>query len=145
MTAIPVFEEHGEVLALWVERGWERERVVVFDHHLDFKRIAPAALLRLREAHDPVALNALCRDLPTRDDDRYAFGLDDFLYAAAFLGVVREIVWVYPERRPLTDRQLARLLLSTLAMLPGHGRRSRRRFTPTRVGLALPCWAYQSA
>lgn len=115
------FEEHGEVLAHWYRSGWREETVVVLDRHLDLKRIHPRQLSRVREAARSGSLDALNRDLPFRDDERFPYGLDNFLYAAADVGLIRRVVWVLPEERPLDARQLGAALWNALSLLPGHG------------------------
>ncbi|MCY1062663.1 hypothetical protein [Nannocystis sp. SCPEA4] len=118
---VRAFEEHGEVLAHWHRQGWSRECVVVLDHHLDLKRIAADQLARVRDGARGGGLDRLHRDLPFRDDDRFAYGLDSFLYAAADLGLIERVVWVLPEPRPRSAAQLADVLWSALSLLPGHG------------------------
>src|SRR5690606_34828389 len=90
-------------------------------HHLDLKRIAPDQLARVRAVAGVGALEELHRDLPFRDDDRFAYGLDSFLYAAADLGLVERVVWGLPEPRPLTAAPLAEVLRAAQSLLPGHG------------------------
>ncbi|MEO8184023.1 MAG: hypothetical protein ABI895_34820 [Deltaproteobacteria bacterium] len=68
-------------------------------------------------------LEQLNRDLPFRDDDRFAHGLDNFVYAAGLLGLVKRFIWVCPgDASSIGTRELARQLLWRLALVPGHGR-----------------------
>lgn len=123
MSAALSFEEHGEVLAHWHRLGWSGQTVVCLDRHLDLKRIADDDLARLRAAKDDDSIRALNRDVPFRDDDMHAFGLDDFVYAAGAMGMVKRFVWVVPpgDSGPDVDR-LSTALWKMLALVPGHGR-----------------------
>ncbi|MEV8533073.1 hypothetical protein [Streptomyces sp. NPDC051211] len=91
---VDLFEEHGEVAALWQEGGYRDRTVVCFDRHLDLKPLAPggeAALLgAAARGEDPAGL---LRRLPVRGVPG-AFGLDDFWSAAALAGGLTELVWV---------------------------------------------------
>ncbi|MER5930542.1 hypothetical protein [Streptomyces sp. NPDC002054] len=91
---VDLFEEHGEVAALWPEGRYRDRTVVCFDRHLDLKPLAPggeAALLRaVADGGDPAGL---LRRLPVRGVPG-AFGLDDFWSAAAIAGGLTDLVWV---------------------------------------------------
>ncbi|QES50619.1 hypothetical protein DEJ50_25080 [Streptomyces venezuelae] len=91
---VDLFEEHGEVAALWPEGRYRDRTVVCFDRHLDLKPLAPGgeAALRHAAAHgaDPAGL---LRRLPVRGVPG-AFGLDDFWSAAAIAGGLTDLVWV---------------------------------------------------
>lgn len=118
------FEEHGEILAHWHALGLRAQTVVCLDRHLDLKRIADDDVARLRAAPDAAAVEALNRDVPFRDDDTHAYGLDDFVYGAAALGIVTRFVWVAPPLRLGENPDAARLaaaLWRMLALVPGHG------------------------
>ncbi len=126
---VAAFAEHGEVLAHWARLGYRGETVLCFDRHLDLKVLPPPQLARIEAAAgSPEALAALDRDLPFRDDDRFAYGLDSFLYAAAHLGLCRRLIWVAPEPEPLPDAALGRLLWEHVSLLPGHGAEVERTF-----------------
>lgn len=115
------FEEHGEVLGQWHRAGFEREHVVILDRHLDFKRIESAQIERLLKVAACGPIDQLNRDLPFRDDEQYAFGLDNFLYAAVHLGFLRRVTWVLPEKNPMDAAALGEVLWNALALVPGHG------------------------
>ncbi|MBU7597565.1 hypothetical protein JGS22_008000 [Streptomyces sp. P38-E01] len=91
---VDLFEEHGEVAALWPQRIYHGRTVVCFDRHLDLKPLAPGGAEALRAAasagEDPAAL---VRRLPVRGVPG-AFGLDDFWTAAAIAGDLKSLVWV---------------------------------------------------
>jgi hypothetical protein len=89
-------EEHGEVVATWVERGYRDEHVVCFDRHLDLKPLSAEAARTC--ADSPGAdLSALNRTLPMREAPG-SFGLDDFWSVGPVSGRVGRLTWVIPGR-----------------------------------------------
>ena len=94
MTAVRLHEEHGEVVATWVERGYRGEHVVCLDRHLDLKPLSDKAVSDCVGApgSDPSALN---RILPLREAPG-AFGLDDFWSAGPISGRVDRLTWIVP-------------------------------------------------
>lgn len=116
----PAFEEHGEVLAHWAEQGFSQETIVVLDHHLDLKRLSDVAVNRIKAAESPESLAGLNRRLPF-SEARGTYGLDSFLYGAALRQIVSHVIWVFPERRPLSALDLRDLLWSRLEKIAGHG------------------------
>jgi hypothetical protein len=118
---VAIVAEHGEVLAHWARLRYCGETVLSFDRHLDLKVLPPVQLRRIEAAAaDSDALAALDRDLPFRDDDRFAYGLDSWLYPAVHLGLCRRLIWVVPEPVPVPASALARILWDQLSLLPGH-------------------------
>jgi tetratricopeptide (TPR) repeat protein len=115
------FEEHGEVLAFWHEMGYQNETILVFDRHLDLKKIELDQLQRIRQAKSSKELSLLNRDIPFRDDDTFAYGLDNFLYAAAQIGLLKRLVWVIPEPTYYSVEQLGKILWEMLSLIPDHG------------------------
>ena len=95
MAAI-VFEEHSSVLARWRERGVRGATLVCLDAHLDLQFIDPARIERLARCGDAQAVLALESPHPLDPGREACFGIEDFLYAASRLGIVRRLVWVAP-------------------------------------------------
>lgn len=95
MSALPIHEEHGEVVSTWRELGYREETVVCFDRHLDLKPLSSAAEQAVAAASDDAALGALNRQLPMREAAG-AYGLDDFFAVGAKLGAVKRLLWVLP-------------------------------------------------
>lgn len=96
MPRATVFEEHASVLPHWVAAGVRDATVVCLDARLDLQFIAPeriAALRACRGAADVARLESTHPLSPRRDS---CYGIEDFLYAAAQLGVLRRLVWVAP-------------------------------------------------
>jgi tetratricopeptide (TPR) repeat protein len=91
-----VFEEHASVLPHWVGRGVRDATVVCLDAHLDLQFIEPARIARLRACRSAgeVARLESAHPLSPRRDSCY--GIEDFLCAAAQMGVLRRLVWVAP-------------------------------------------------
>ncbi|MFE7765192.1 tetratricopeptide repeat protein [Streptomyces sp. NPDC057438] len=91
---VDLFEEHGEVAALWPQSPYHRRTVVCFDRHLDLKPLAPGGEEALRAAaHEGTSPAELLRRLPVRGVPG-AFGLDDFWSAAALAAGLTDLVWV---------------------------------------------------
>ncbi|MBX9396769.1 hypothetical protein K4749_25070 [Streptomyces sp. TRM72054] len=91
---VDLFEEHGEVAALWPQSPYRGRTVVCFDRHLDLKPLAPGGEEALRAAARAGTSPAeLLRRLPVRGVPG-AFGLDDFWSAAALAAGLTDLVWV---------------------------------------------------
>lgn len=91
---VDLFEEHGEVAALWPQSPYRDRTVVCFDRHLDLKPLAPGGEEALRAAAGAGTSPAeLLRRLPVRGVPG-AFGLDDFWSAAALAAALTDLVWV---------------------------------------------------
>ncbi|MFB4425190.1 tetratricopeptide repeat protein [Streptomyces sp. QL37] len=91
---VDLFEEHGEVAALWPQSPYRDRTVVCFDRHLDLKPLAPGGEEALHAAAGAGTSPAeLLRRLPVRGVPG-AFGLDDFWSAAALAAALTDLVWV---------------------------------------------------
>lgn len=124
------FEEHGEVLAFWSGEHVQGANLVFFDQHLDLKRIGQDQLARIRAAAiSPRSLRALCKTFALQESDRFAYGSDDFLYAAAELGMFQTVVWVHPEPTALKGIDLGSILWQELSLVPGAGHEVIRSFS----------------
>jgi hypothetical protein len=94
---LQVFQEHGEALCNWAQRGFRAEKLVIFDEHLDFKYIDEARVEHLRACEKSTSLlskHNRCSAAECRDG--YLYGYDDFLYAAWKLGMLSQVIWVLP-------------------------------------------------
>lgn len=91
-----VFEEHSSVLPHWAAAGLRAATVVVLDAHLDLQHLGGHRIERLRRCGDAAALRALESPHPFAVSPDACFGIEDFLYPAARLGLVGRIVWVAP-------------------------------------------------
>jgi hypothetical protein len=91
-----LFEEHASVLPHWVANGLRDATLVCLDAHLDFHYIAPDRIARLQACSTPAEIRRLESPHPLSPCRDYCYGIEDFLYAAAQLGIVRRLVWVAP-------------------------------------------------
>ncbi|NML45646.1 hypothetical protein HHL11_17990 [Ramlibacter sp. G-1-2-2] len=91
-----LFEEHASVLPHWVGRHVHGATLVCLDAHLDLQFIEPARIAQLRACRDAAAVAALESPHPLSPRRDACYGIEDFLYAAAQLGVVGRLVWVAP-------------------------------------------------
>lgn len=91
-----VFEEHASVLPHWMDRGVRDATLVCLDAHLDLQFIAPERIARLRSCRSPGEIARLESPHPLSPRRDSCYGIEDFLYAAAQLGVIRRLVWVAP-------------------------------------------------
>ena len=96
MPRATIFEEHASVLPHWVDAGVRGATVVCFDAHLDLQFIAPERIARLRACRSGGELARLEFAHPLMPVRDACYGIEDFLYAAAQLGVMRRLVWVAP-------------------------------------------------
>ena len=92
-----VFEEHSSVLPHWAARGVERATVVYLDAHLDLQFVDAQRIAQLRQCGGRASeLPAFEAVHPFGSMERACFGIEDFLYPAAQLGLLKRVVWVAP-------------------------------------------------
>jgi hypothetical protein len=91
-----VSEEHSSSLAhWWHERKYPRT-VVYLDAHLDLQFINADRLRRLEDCSTAEEIEALGKPHHLYPDRGYSYGLENFLFAAARLGLIDRLVWVAP-------------------------------------------------
>jgi tetratricopeptide (TPR) repeat protein len=119
--SVQLFENHGSSLIAW-RRAGVRDRVLVHvDGHSDLDWLPDAAVARIAAA-DPDELASLELHPYVLDGTTHRrFGIWDFVYPAARLGIVRRFVWVVPDGT-LATPQLAtelvqRLILGKMQMI----------------------------
>lgn len=115
------FEDHGEVLSFWDNNKVQNASVICFDQHLDYKKISNINIQKLKEYKlNNKNINELNRDLPFREYETYPFGLDNFIFAANELNIIKKFTWVYPENEnKYTVSDLGIILLKNLSLVPG--------------------------
>lgn len=91
-----LFEEHASVLPHWVASGLRDATVVCFDAHLDLQFIGDERIARLRACRSGEEVAALESRHPLSPLRDTCYGIEDFLFAAARMQVLRRIVWVAP-------------------------------------------------
>ncbi len=118
---IHLFENHSSSLIAW-RRAGVRDRILVhLDGHADLDWLPDVTIARLA-ASDPEDLAALeLHPYAVDGTTLERFGIWDFVYPAARLGIVREYVWVVPDGT-LVDAQAAdevvrRMILGKMQMI----------------------------
>ncbi|MES2015496.1 MAG: hypothetical protein V4484_03290 [Pseudomonadota bacterium] len=96
MNCATIFEEHSQVLAHWFGIGARGATLVYLDAHLDLQFIDPARIARLAACTDAGALAQLESTHCLSPDRSACYGIEDFLYPAAQLGLLQRVVWVAP-------------------------------------------------
>ncbi len=89
------FEDHNEALARWAEMGIRDAVLINIDTHDDMKRIQPVKLKKLQA----IFLQkdwAVLKDADPPDSDLISAG--NFIFAAAKLGIIKEVYWIIPYR-----------------------------------------------
>ena len=91
-----IYEEHCSVLSDWVTRGYQDKTLVYVDAHLDLQFVSEPRMNRLREGARNKDIAGLEKPSHLLPDGDYVFGLENFLYPAARLGVIDHLIWVTP-------------------------------------------------
>lgn len=95
--AVRVHENHSSALIAWKRAEVSGRILVHLDGHIDFDWLPDATVARIAAARveELPDLEAHPYDM---DGDAYGkFGIWNFIYPAARLGMVRELVWVVPD------------------------------------------------
>jgi tetratricopeptide (TPR) repeat protein len=113
--AVHLLENHSSSLVVW-RRAQVRERIVVhIDGHSDFDWLPDGTVARIAAA-SPDELAGLELHPYTLDGSTLSrFGIWNWLYPAARLGLVREMVWVVPDGT-LGDREAQAVLVRDLVI-----------------------------
>lgn len=113
---IHLFEEHSSTLPIWWAQRGSPATVVYLDAHLDLQRVADAAIATLRNCATIEEVRAL--EAPDHFDQspRYAFGIENFLYAASRLELIDHLVWVAPPHIP---RHYSKALIDYMQQMSG--------------------------
>lgn len=96
MTRAIVFEEHSSVLPHWFGVGVSQATLITLDAHLDLQFVDEARISRLRACGTAPEMARLESPHPLSPDRSGSFGIEDFLFPAGRLGLVRRVVWVAP-------------------------------------------------
>ena len=114
MSGATIFDEHSQVLAHWHASGVRGATLVYLDAHLDLQFIDPARIARLAACTDAAQLARLESAHCLSPDRSACYGIEDFLYPAAQLGLIRRVVWVAPPH--VLEGGMANALQSLLQM-----------------------------
>lgn len=96
MTRAVLFEEHSSVLPHWFGAGVCQATLVSLDAHLDLQFVDEDRIVRLRSCGTARAMSRLESPHPLSPDRSGCFGIEDFLFPASRLGLLRRVVWVAP-------------------------------------------------
>lgn len=96
MSGATIFEEHSQVLAHWFGNGVRDATLIYLDAHLDLQFIDPARIARLGACSSADQMRRLESPHCLSPDRSTCYGIEDFLYPAAQLGLLRRVVWVAP-------------------------------------------------
>jgi tetratricopeptide (TPR) repeat protein len=91
-----VVEEHSSVLPQWFEAGLAGATVVYLDAHLDLQFVEPARVERLRQCASAVEMARWESRHPLSPHREACYGIEDFLFPAACLGLIRRVIWIAP-------------------------------------------------
>ena len=107
--AVRLFENHSTALIEW-QRAEVRDRVLVhLDGHADLDWLPDATVARIAAAR-PDELPGLELHPYTLDGTTLSrFGIWNFIYPAARMGIVRELVWVVPDGSLGDDESIVRM------------------------------------
>ncbi len=94
---VRVYENHSSALIGWKRAGVENRILVHFDGHIDFDWLPDDTVARIATASAD-ELPDLEHHPYDMDGHAYSrFGIWNFIYPAARLGIVRELIWVVPD------------------------------------------------
>lgn len=112
--AVHLVENHSAALTLWRRAGVTGRIVLHVDGHADFDWLPEETVARIAAASGPelqaLELHPYAMDGMTLRK----FGIWNFIYPAARLGIVREVVWVVPDGTLSDPESLARLRADVL-------------------------------
>lgn len=91
-----LFEEHSSVLACWWREGCRGRTVVYLDAHLDLQYVNPDRIRALEHCTSADEVAALEKPHDLWPDRQFSYSLEDFLYPASRLGLIKRLVWVAP-------------------------------------------------
>jgi tetratricopeptide (TPR) repeat protein len=94
---IHLHETHSSALIAWRQDRVENRVLVHIDAELDFDWLPDETIARIAAADTTELAHFEAQPFELADDELAGFGSFNFLYAAARLGIVREIVWVVPD------------------------------------------------
>jgi len=97
---IHLFEEHSSTLPIWWAQHKSPRTVVYLDAHLDLQKTGDDSLAALKACTTLEKVQALEAPNHLNPSTRYAFGIENFLYAAHQLNLIDRLVWVAPAHIP---------------------------------------------
>ncbi len=111
-----LFEEHSSTLPIWWAQHDSPRTVVYLDAHLDLQKTGEDSLAALKACNTLEEIQALETPNHLNPSVRYAFGIENFLYAAHQLKLIDRLVWVAPAHVP---RQYSSTLIDYMQQMDG--------------------------
>lgn len=111
---VEVFEDHSDVLASWARKGIKGATLINIDAHDDIRWRSDENIDRLRRLHKLGAWDAI--QGASRWGDNRLYDMGSFIYAAARMGIIKEVYWIIPYpifARPEPEDMLWALLRSS--------------------------------
>ena len=113
---IHLLEEHSATLPLWWDNHAGPGVVVYLDAHLDLQPTPAAAMDRLRACKSIDEVRKLESPHYLNPAIEFAFGIENFLYAAHETGLIERLIWVAP---PHVPRHYSQALVDYMQQLDG--------------------------
>ncbi len=126
--SVHLFEEHCSSLPIWWQLGQAKRTIVYLDAHLDLQKIDDNKLGALRQCRTVGGFRALQSPHHLNTSNRYAFGIENFLYPASRLDLIKRLIWVAPPHIP---RRYSSSLLEHVQQMDGIGFEELTGFSPT--------------
>jgi tetratricopeptide (TPR) repeat protein len=143
-----ITEEHSSQLHVWHQLGWKNVTLIYFDAHLDFQHISDSRIEKLKQCHTTAEIAQLEKPHHMVPDKGYSYSIEDFLFAAHRLGIIKHVIWVIP-----TSNEQPQNPMNSIRMLQnrdGFGLKDFTSFeivgntvTATPLGLKLTICGYQ--
>lgn len=118
-----LFEEHSSTLPIWwqyqQQHAGDAERastVVYLDAHLDLQKVSQQAIVRLAACQSLQQVQALESPSHFNPNEKFSYGIENFLYAAHKLNLLERLIWVAPEHIP---RRYSSSLLDYMQQIDG--------------------------
>ena len=99
---IHIFEEHSSTLPVWWQSRKPPCTAVYLDAHLDLQKIPAGKIEALQQCQNLKQIEALEAPHHLNLSEKYAFGIENFLYAASELKLIKQLIWVVPPHIPKT-------------------------------------------
>ncbi len=97
---IHLFEEHSSTLPVWWQHRSSPKTIVYLDAHLDLQQVSEERIAKLLACSRLEEFKALEAPNHLNPSARYAYGIENFLYAAHRLGFIERLIWVAPPHIP---------------------------------------------
>jgi len=113
---VHLFEEHSSSLPVWWQARHTPRTLVYLDAHLDLQQLADPQIRALTTAHTLAQFKALEAPDHLNPSPHFAFGIENFLYAAQRLKLIKRLIWVVPPHIP---RYYSATLLKYMQQMDG--------------------------